>query len=320
MILHLTILLTGLLTLQAPPDLEGPTLSCQENETTIFIGKQPVLSYVHTETLPPDGVDSVYKRSAYIHPLWSPGGERLTRIQPPDHRHHYGIWNPWTRTHFGNYRVDFWNLAEREGTVRFAEYLEKIEEENLAGFRVRQEHIYFLEDGSEGVAIDETWKVTVKNLEGHAYMLDLVTTLTTPLESGMTLEAYRYGGGLGYRGTEKWNPENATVRTSEGKSWTDADATHARWVIIEGQSSVPEGRSGILFMSHPDNRSHPEPMRMWPPDSNQGKENMFFEFCPIRHQEWVLEPGKEYTLKYRLVVFDGPITTRTAEQYWRNFQ
>ena len=320
MILHLTILLTGLLTLQAPPDLEGPTLSCQENETTIFIGKQPVLSYVHTETLPPEGVDTVYKRSAYIHPLWSPGGERLTRIQPPDHRHHYGIWNPWTRTHFGNYRVDFWNLAEREGTVRFAEYLEKIEEENLAGFRVRQEHIYFLEDGSEGVAIDETWKVTVKNLEGHAYMLDLVTTLTTPLESGMTLEAYRYGGGLGYRGTEKWNPENATVRTSEGKSWTDADATHARWVIIEGQSSVPEGRSGILFMSHPDNRSHPEPMRMWPPDSNQGKENMFFEFCPIRHQEWVLEPGKEYTLKYRLVVFDGPITTRTAEQYWRNFQ
>lgn len=320
MILQLTILLTGLLALQAPPDLKGPRLSCDENETTIFIGKQPVLSYVHTETLPPEGVDRVYKRSAYIHPLWSPGGERLTRIQPPDHWHHYGIWNPWTRTHFGDYRVDFWNLAELEGTVRFAEYLEMIEEENLAGFRVRQEHIYFQVDGSEGVAMDEIWKVTVKNLEGHAYMVDLVTTLTTPLESGITLEAYRYGGGLGYRGTEKWNPENATVRTSEGKSWADADATHARWVIIEGQSSVPEGRSGILFLSHPDNRSHPEPMRMWPPDSNQGKENMFFEFCPIRHQEWVLEPGKEYTLKYRMVVFDGPITTQTAEQYWRNFQ
>ncbi|MCK4992122.1 MAG: PmoA family protein, partial [Bacteroidales bacterium] len=140
MIYQLCILLVGLQTLQATPDLKGPTLACDEHETTIFIGKQPVLSYVHSVTLPPEGVDPVYKRSAYIHPLWSPGGERLTRIQPPDHWHHYGIWNPWTRTHFDDYKVDFWNLAAKQGTVRFAEYLEKIEKENLAGFRVRQEH------------------------------------------------------------------------------------------------------------------------------------------------------------------------------------
>ncbi|MBE9517313.1 MAG: PmoA family protein [Bacteroidetes bacterium] len=319
MIYQLCILLVGLQTLQATPDLKGPTLACDEHETTIFIGKQPVLSYVHSVTLPPEGVDPVYKRSAYIHPLWSPGGERLTRIQPPDHWHHYGIWNPWTRTHFDDYKVDFWNLAAKQGTVRFAEYLEKIEKENLAGFRVRQEHIYFKEDGSEGVAMNEIWKVTVKNLEGHAYMVDLHTILSTPLEGGITLEAYRYGGGLGYRGTELWNPENATVLTSEGKNWANADATHARWVIVEGESAVPEGRSGILFLSHPDNRSHPEPMRMWPPDSNKGKENMFFEFCPIRHKEWVLESGKEYILKYRMVVFDGPITAQTAEKYWKEF-
>ena len=320
MILQLCILLAGCLTLQATQDPEGPRLSSDENKTTIYLGEQPVLSYVHSETFPPEGIDTIYKRSAYIHPLWSPGGEQLTRIQPPDHWHHYGIWNPWTRTHFGEHKVDFWNLAERQGTVRFAEYLEKTEQENLAGFKVRQEHIYFLEDGSEGVAMDEIWKVTVRQLEDQAYMVDLLTTLRTPLEGGITLEAYRYGGGLAYRGTEKWNPENATVLTSEGKSWSDADASHARWVIVEGESSVPEGRSGILFLSSPDNRSHPEPMRMWPPDSNAGKENMFFEFCPIRHQEWVLEHGKTYTLKYRMVVFDGRITPQQAEQYWIDFQ
>jgi hypothetical protein len=59
---------------------------------------------------------------------------------------------------------------------------------------------------------------------------------------------------------------------------------------------------------------------MWPPDSNHGKENMFFEFCPIRHQEWVLEPAKDYTLKYRMVVFDGAISTQSAEKYWKEFQ
>lgn len=324
-LLSYALLLTALISLQPLYGQKSPRLSSDENQTTILMGDQPVLTYVHTETLPPEGVDPIYKRSAYIHPLWSPGGEQLTRIQPPDHWHHYGIWNPWTRTHFGDQKVDFWNLADGQGTVRFAAYLEKIEEENRAGFVVGQEHIYYKEDGSEGVAMEETWKIIVKTeegspMEGPAYMVDLVTTLTTPLETGITLEAYRYGGGLGYRGTERWNPANATVLTSEGKSWADADATFARWVLIEGESSVPEGRSGILFLSHPDNRSHPEPMRMWPPDTNEGKENMFFEFCPIRHQEWVLEPGKEYTLRYRMVVFDGAITARAAEQYWSNFK
>lgn len=320
MITQLCILLTGLIGFQSATDQKGPRLSKDEQKTTIFIGDQPVLSYVHTETLPPEGVDPVFKRSAYIHPLWSPGGEQLTRIQPPDHWHHYGIWNPWTRTNFGDYKVDFWNLGDQQGTVRFAEYLEKIEKKDLAGFRVRQEHIYYKEDGSEGVAINEIWKITVKQLNGQTYVVDLLTTLSTPMETGITLEKYRYGGGLGYRGTERWWPGNASVLTSEGKSWSDADATHARWVRIEGESSVPEGRSGILFLSHPENRSHPEPMRMWPPNSNGGKENMFFEFCPIRHQEWVLEPGKEYRLQYRMVVFDGELTAEQAEQYWKEFQ
>jgi len=316
----LTFLLVAFLTLQPSLGQKSPRVVAEDDETTIYIGNQPVLSYVHEETLPPAGVDPIYKRSAYIHPLYSPGGERLTRIQPTDHWHHYGIWNPWTRTHFGDYKVDFWNLAEKQGTVRFAEYLEKIELENQAGFSVRQEHIYYKKDGSEGVAMDEVWKITVKNLQGHAYMVDLHTTLSTDMETGITLEAYRYGGGLGYRGTEKWDPSNATVLTSEGKNWSEADASHARWVIVEGESSVEEGRSGILFMSHPDNQAHPEPMRMWPPDTNDGKENVFFEFCPIRHQEWVLEANKEYVLKYRMVVFDGTITAQTAEQYWNNFK
>jgi hypothetical protein len=46
---------------------------------------------------------------------------------------------------------------------------------------------------------------------------------------------------------------------------------------------------------------------------------MFFEFCPIRHNDWILEPGREYTLKYRMLVFDNPISPREAEMYWKSF-
>jgi hypothetical protein len=46
---------------------------------------------------------------------------------------------------------------------------------------------------------------------------------------------------------------------------------------------------------------------------------MFFEFCPIRHEEWQIEPEKEYQLKYRMVVFEGEMTKEEAEGYWQAF-
>ncbi len=182
-----------------------------------------------------------------------------------------------------------------------------------------QEHIWFKEDGSEGVAINEDFEVKIHDEKKDSYQVDLSMTLSTPLETGITLEAYRYGGGIGFRATEKWHTSNSTVLTSEGKTRVDADGTGARWTIIEGASSVAQGRSGILFLSHPGNRAHPEPMRMWPPETNDGIGNVFFEFCPIRHKEWVLEPGQTYTLKYRLVVFDGTMDAETADNYWKLF-
>jgi hypothetical protein len=316
---RLLLLIIGIPLLSCAQNREKTSLKTDDELTTIYAGERPVLSYVHRVTPPPEGINPLYKRSAYIHPLWSPGGERLTRIQPPDHYHHYGIWNPWTRTHFEGYKVDFWNLADAQGTVRFAQYMEKYNKKERAGFKVKQEHIYFKEDGSEGVAINEYWEISLIKSEEKIYVVDLITTLRTPLKEGITLEAYRYGGGLGFRATEKWGTDNSTVLTSEGKTRTDADASEARWVIIEGESSVPEGRSGILFLSHPSNQSHPEPMRMWPPEDLEGKENVFFQFCPIRHKEWVLEQGKTYTLKYRMVVFDGTVEPEAADSYWKEF-
>jgi hypothetical protein len=72
-------------------------------------------------------------------------------------------------------------------------------------------------------------------------------------------------------------------------------------------------------MSYPKNRMHPEPMRVWPIDGNGGRGDMFFEFCPIRHEEWQIQPNKEYELKYRMVVFEGKLTREEAEAYWQAF-
>jgi hypothetical protein len=305
------------LTLSCEPPKDQLRLERDEDGTTILLGRQPLVCYVHSETPEPEGQSPLYRRSAYIHPLYSRGGMVLTRIQPPDHYHHYGIWNPWTRVSFDDRTVDFWNLDEGQGTVRFAEYLEQHEDEKEAGFSVRHEHIYFNEDGSEGLALNEVWKLRVHDVKENSYALDMEVLLSTPLEGGVTLNAYRYGGGLGYRATEKWNNENSTVFTSQGRTRADADSTRARWVIIEGESSVPQGRSGILFLSHPDNHAHPESMRVWPPENHEG--SVYFEFCPIREKEWVLEQDREYTLRYRMIVFDGGMGAGDAQIHWNKF-
>jgi len=281
-------------------------------------GDKPIMSYQIETVNPPKGVSPFYKRSAFLHPVYSPEGEVLTRIQAPDHYHHYGIWNPWTLTFIGKREVDFWNLAKGEGTVRFAGLISQVEGPVYTGFKSLQEHIDFGAPGGDAVAMNELFDVRIWNIANQRYLFDYVSTLNTPLDSGILLAAYRYGGGIGYRATEKWNKDNSSVLTSEGKVRKNADGSNARWCIIEGESSTKEGRSGILFMSFPANRMHPEPMRVWPEDQN-GRGDVYFEFCPIRHKDWKIEKGNDYTLRYRLVIFDGKMTPEEAENYWQAF-
>lgn len=303
----------------SPETADSVVLNKDPMDFTLVAGKNPVLSYRYATTYPPEGVNPLFKRSGFIHPLWSPGGEVLTRIQAPDHYHHYGIWGPWTKTTIDGRAVDFWNLMAGEGTVRFAGFIAEVEGSVFSGFQALQQHIDFGAKGEDQIALNEILDVRVWNTGGKETTIDYTTNINSPLKNGILLDAYRYGGGIGFRATEKWHKDNCTVLTSDGKTRLDADGSFARWCIVEGESSVPEGRSGILFLSHPSNRMHPEPMRVWPLDANGGRGDMYFEFVPIRHEAWKLEPGTAYSLKYRMIVFDGKMDAAMAEKHWKNF-
>ncbi|MCY1721325.1 PmoA family protein [Prolixibacteraceae bacterium Z1-6] len=295
------------------------SLKKDSKDLSLLVNEKPVLNYRFATTYPPDGVDPLYKRSGFIHPLWSPGGKILTRIQAPDHYHHYGIWGPWTKTHIDDRAVDFWNLKSGEGTVKFAGFLSEAEGAVYSGFKALQQHIDFGGLGEDQIAMNEILDVRAWNLGEGVWMVDYTTSLNSPLKNGIMLDAYRYGGGIGWRATEKWHKDNCTVLTSDNKTRVDADGSYARWCMVEGESEVKEGRSGILFLSHPSNRMHPEPMRVWPLDANNGRGDMYFEFVPIRHDDWKLEPKQNYTLKYRMIIFDGKLDAETAEKYWNSF-
>ena len=302
--------------------LELPKILLKKDDwdLSLQVNEKPILSYRFATTLPPQGIDSIYKRSGFIHPIYSPGGQVLTRIQPPDHYHHYGIWGPWTKTHIDDREVDFWNLIKGQGTVKFANFLSESEGVIYSGFQALQQHIDFGAKDKNQIAMNEILDVRAWNVEENVWVIDYTTSLNSPLQNGIMLDAYRYGGGIGFRATEKWHKYNCTVLTSDNKTRIDADGSYARWCLVEGESEVSEGRSGILFLSHPSNRMHPEPMRIWPMDANNGRGDMYFEFVPIRHDNWKLESKQNYTLKYRMVIFDGKMDAKTAEMYWNSFE
>jgi hypothetical protein len=285
-------------------------------------GDSEILHYRKEILYPPSGVDSSYKRSGFIHPFLSPSGNVLTRVSPPDHYHHVGIWNPWTKVKIGDHVTDFWNLYEKQGTVRFAGINSTISGPVYGGFSVKQDHIDFQGSKPEELAINEVWEVRAWNSEPliglKAYMVDLTTFLSVAGRSPIVFEAYRYGGGIGIRVNEEWTRDNSNVLTSEGKTRVDADGTRARWTDLNGFFK-DKGESGIVFFSHPSNREHPEPMRVWPIDANNGRGDVYFEFCPIRYKDWTLYPGNTYRLKYRMVVYDGKIDKKTADRLWNDF-
>jgi hypothetical protein len=284
------------------------------------ISDKPVLNYRYTEIDVPEGVDEIFKRGGYIHPIWSPGGEVLSRIQPPDHYHHYGIWNPWTRTEFEGREVDFWNLGSGQGTVRAKQIAERKSGSVYGGFRAVHDHIDFTGPTGEKVAINEQWEVDIWNVDPdqNVWMIDFTSTLNPATDDGITIKEYRYQG-FSLRATEKWNDDNTDILTSEGYDKSDANATRARWIDVNGISEVSEGTSGILFMTNPANFNYPEQLRIWPVGANNGIENVYINFNPAQDRDWKLEPGSSYALKYRMFVYDGTISEDEANLYWSNF-
>jgi hypothetical protein len=289
----------------------------KDGSLTIHSGNKSLLRYWYETVYPPAGVDSAFKRSAFIHPLWTPHGQELTRIQAPDHYHHYGIWNPWTHVFFEGDTVDFWNIRGRKGTVRFGKFASITNGPVFSEFKALHEHVAFKRDKTEKVALNEIQTVRVYKPENNQdyYIVDITIEMNCATESPFLIVEYRYAG-LGWRATEKWNKDNSEVLTSEGKSRKEADGSTGRWFIVQG--ALDNDYGGAVMMSYPGNYNHPEPMRIWPENSNRVGE-MFTMFAPTKNTNWLLKPGQTYALNYRFVVFNGKFTKEKAESAWQYF-
>jgi len=302
---------------EAPGGFETLKIDDENGSITIESDDHNLLRYHYETVYPPEGVDSAFQRSAFIHPLWTPHGQVLTRIQPPDHYHHYGIWNPWTHVLFEGDTIDFWNLIKKQGTVRFANFISETAGPVYSEYSALHEHVVFKPNGAEKVAMNELQSVRVyrPQKDQDCFIVDFTMNMNCASESPVTLLEYRYEG-FGWRTTEKWDRNNSEVISSQGKNRVETDGSKERWCIVQGE--LDDDYGGVVMMSYPANYNHPEPMRIWPINM-YGRGDMFASFSTTKDTDWHLEPKKDYVLKYRLLVYNGKMTKENAEMAWQYY-
>lgn len=293
-----------------------------EKVLQISVGDDKVLQYHHAMFPAPKGVARIpdaklplYDHSAFIHPLWSPKGNVLTDIHPPDHLHHLGIWMPWTHTKYEGKMVDFWNVGDGTGTVRFSKFLGTTTGAVYGGFQSEQDHVALKTSKGEQTILKEVWDVRVYNVGGPPkgyWLVDFESTQRCVADQPLIQDEYRYGG-LGYRATRQWKGPEADYLTSEGKDRKDGNGTPARWCDSFGR--IGEDWEGVTFYSHPKNFRHPEPMRLWP----GANDHIFFNFCPSVAGPWEMKPGEDHVFRYRLYVHEGKPDVEQIERIWRDY-
>lgn len=301
-------------TLAAAPPLE---LVETDEILRITLDQKAVLEYRKKEKPVPPGIKQAFRRSGYLHPVFSPKGREVSGDFPADHPHQHGLFMAWTDTRYAGKTVDFWNLAKEQGRVEFREVLSRESDEHKATFSVR--HAFVAGKGEDRRdVLDETWTVTVHRTAGDHFLFDVTSEQTCAGTEPLLLPQYRYGG-MAFRGHEQWlqaadheDDQDAPVRflTSEGKERLQGNHSRPNWVAMSGK--IDDQDTTIVVMGHPKNFRAPQPVRIHP-------DKPYFCFAPMVVGEFKIEPGQKYLSRYRYLVTSSKIDRKLIDQTWQTY-
>ncbi len=291
---------------QVPPKEISP-VPFQDDGRRLHLGK--ALRYNHGTVEAPEGVDKIFSRSGYLHPILTPDGRTISNDFPSNHLHHHGIWFPWTSSEFEGRKSDFWNSKAKQGRVEFVKLLGASSGPVFAGFRAEQRFVNTNGPDGPRPALNETWEVRVYAGEKR-HVFDLTSTQSCATDLALHIRKYYYGG-LGFRGSGEWEGKQGfRFLTSEGKSRVDGNETTARWALMTGALG---GRpASIGFLCHPSNFRFPQPIRIHPSEP-------FFNWAPSQGGDFTIEPGKPYVSRYRFVVADEALGVDEMNALWKAY-
>jgi hypothetical protein len=302
------------------PRESAASVQQQDGRITLLVGKRPVLVYHAAVAQPPDPLDAAYRRSGFLHPVYTPDGRVLTDDFPPDHAHQHGVFFAWVNTSHAGHAVDFWNQLQKTGTVEHVALEQVIEGPVFAQLQARLRHLDLTFPEPRAV-LEETWTIRVYNI-AEPFVIDFESRQTCAGKEPLVVNKYHYGG-MALRGNRAWLDEQAKgvapagernafsdFVTSEGRGRADGNHTRPRWVDLFGK--LDERFCGLALLSHPQNFNFPQPVRLHP-------SKPYFCFSPMVEEGFTIAPGGEYLSRYRLVAHNGSPERDQLDRCWREY-
>lgn len=290
---------------------------------TLQVGGTPVLTYQVAVLEPPAGIDPVFRRSGFIHPLRTPSGLVVTDDFPPDHAHQHGLFSAWVNTTFEGRRVDFWNQIGRTGRVSYArDTANRVNGGPVYGEIIAETlHEDLTAPGGPKPVLRDRWRVRVYDVDGP-FLVDIDSTQRI-VDGALTINKYHYGG-LALRGNRQWFSEASEASapgasaakppgdflTGEGKARIEGNHTHPRWVDHSGPVDGKVG--GVAILDSPSNFRFPQAVRLHPTKP-------YFCFAPMVDGAFTIAKDHPYRSRYRIVVHDGPPDAKALEHAWRDY-
>ena len=301
----------------------GGELKLTETDDTIRITQRgkPVLEYVKTARPVPQGIEKHFSRSGYIHPVYTPTGQRLTGDYPADHAHQHALFFAWTKSDYNGKPVDFWNQAQDLGRVEFREVVAVKREEQQVSFSVKHAHKVKVQSKGSDSWVDvlhEVWTVTVHQTPEDHFLFDIVSVQHCVADKPLSLAEYHYGG-MAIRGNYEWlkDKDDHSIHagdlrfvTSEGKGRWKGNHTRPHWVALSGAIDNQEV-SAAVFCS-PQNFRAPQHVRIHP-------SKPYFCFAPMVEGPFKITPGKPYVSRYRYLVTSKAADVKMIEKHWNNY-
>jgi len=288
-------------------------LTAEKNKVSgqiiISDGNLPVLQYNYNTVYEKDAVDTMpankYRREAsdtfmanpsiyavprsnYIHPVYGPSGELLTRDWSKDHPHHRGIYWAWPEVEFGTKRGDLHALQ-----IVFARPTGRIKLENGTDYaQVEAENIWMWKDSIP--VVREVVMIRAYPNSGHGRIIDLAFRFVAMRDS-ITIarrETKLYGG---------LNIRMQTPEFQEISFYRDSSINEpARaWSDLSGLFTGSETKSGLLVLQHHKNPDYPGEYIQYPDLS------WIQPTFPQSGTRFKLVRGVPLILRYRLFVHSG---------------
>jgi hypothetical protein len=302
--------------------IEHVNFSLRETSGTIAVKQDGATVLVYNKISPavPKGIDPVYRRSGFFHPVMSPDGKTVTATFPFDHPHQHGIFTAWVKTKYNDRELDFWNIAGETARVLHQRVVSTFKTKTAVGFEVDLVH-----QAAQQPVVDvlrERWRVTIQPTDGNYHCFDLQMTQRALTDKPLTVQRYHYGG-VALRGPVRWLQQASEIQGAEQdrrepshflndlrSERIKGNHEHAKWVSLIGQL---DGKpASITVLCHHNNFRSPQAARLHPTKP-------YFCFSACVDGTFQIDKSHPYTGRYRYLITDSQPDPKWLDDQWRQF-